>query len=117
MSKAFSVILQDLRDGRTHSDLSARFAELVKEVEQTGKAGSLLLTIKVAPASRAQPVDKVIVSPTITLKLPKPDAGEDFFWLSDESELSRNHPRQQALGMELREAPAKPDQLKEAATK
>lgn len=104
MTKAFSVILQDLRDGRTHAELSEQFAKLVKEVEQAGKAGTLTLVIKVSPASRAQPVDKIIVSPTVALKPPKPDAGEDFFWLTDDSELSRNHPRQSDLP--LREATA-----------
>lgn len=40
MSKAFAVILQDLREGRTHSELSARFAELVKEVENAEFSGA-----------------------------------------------------------------------------
>lgn len=113
MAKAFSVLLQDLRDGRTHDDMTQKFAELVKEVEATGRAGSLTLTIKVAPASRAQPIDKIIVSPTVKLTPPKPEAGEDFFWLTEESELSRNHPRQADLL--LRDANSKPAELKEAA--
>lgn len=110
MSKAFAVILQDLRDGRTHADLSEQFAKLMKNVKDTGKAGSLVLTVKVTPASRTQPVDKVIVSPTVELKLPKPEAGEDFYWLDDDDELSRNHPRQGDLP--LREA-TPPTQFKE----
>lgn len=112
MSKAFAVILQDLRDGRTHAEMSEQFDKLVKEVEHTGKSGSLVLTIKIAPASRSQPIDKVIVSPTVTMKPPKPEAGEDFFWLTDDSELSRNHPRQNDLP--LREATA-PQQFMESA--
>lgn len=112
MSKAFAVILQDLRDGRTHAEMSEKFAQLIKEVEQSGKAGSVTLTIKVAPASRAQPIDKIIVQPTVKLVSPKPDVGEDFFWLDDDSQLSRNHPRQGDLP--LREAAA-PAPFKEAA--
>ena len=112
MSKAFAVLLQDLRDSRTHAELTDKFAQLVKEVEQAGKSGSIVLTVKVAPASRAQPVDKVIVQPTVKLVSPKPEAGEDFFWLTDDAELSRNHPRQGDLP--LREV-TPPTEFKEAA--
>lgn len=112
MTKAFAVILQDLRDGRTHAEMTEKFAQLVKEVEQSGKGGTIVLTVKVAPASRAQPIDKVIVQPSVKLNSPKPDVGEDFFWIDDDSQLSRNHPRQGDLP--LREA-AKPTTFKEAA--
>ena len=33
--------------------------------------------------------------------LPKPERGEDFYWVTDDNELSRNHPRQASL--ELRD--------------
>ena len=112
MSISFALVLQDLRDGRTNTEMSKKFDELIKAVEASGKSGTLSLTIKVAPASRAQPVDKVIVQPVVKLTPPKPEVGEDFFWLTDDSELSRNHPRQAAL--ELRDASSKPDNLKEA---
>lgn len=113
MAKAFAILLHDLRDGRTHDDMTQKFAELVREVEQTGRSGTLTLTLKVSAASRAQPVDKIIVQPTVKLTPPKPEAGEDFFWLTDDSELSRNHPRQE--GLDLRDATGKPEQLKEAS--
>lgn len=112
MSKAFAVTLQDLRDGRTHAEMTEKFAQLIKEVEAAGKCGSISLTIKVSPASRAQPVDKVIVQPVVKLVSPKPEVGEDFFWLSDDAELCRNHPRQGDLP--LREAVA-PTTFKESA--
>lgn len=113
MAQAFSIVLQDLRDGRTHDEMSQQFAALVKEVEHTGRSGTLTLTIKVSPASRAQPVDKVIVQPIVKLTPPKPEVGEDFFWLTEDSELSRNHPRQ--TGLDLREVDPSPAQFKEAS--
>ncbi|MDQ1260601.1 MAG: hypothetical protein QG643_2427, partial [Pseudomonadota bacterium] len=36
------------------------------------------------------------------LELPKPEQPSDFFWLTDEAEPTRQHPRQHAL--DLREA-------------
>ncbi len=112
-AKAFAVTLQDLRDGRVHAELSQQFGELVCKVKETGKAGEITLKIKVKPASRGSDVDKVVVSDAISVNLPKPERGEDFFWLTDSNELSRNHPRQGNL--ELRDAaPSTPAKLKEA---
>lgn len=113
-TKAFAVFLQDLRDGRAHSELSGQLEELIAKVKETGKAGGLTLKIKIKPATRGGDVDKVTVSDEITLDLPKPERGEDFFWLTDDNDLSRNHPHQQSL--ELREASSNPPStLKEAS--
>ena len=111
--RAFAVFLQELRDGRAHAELSTSLAELLAAVKETGKAGEITLKLKVKPASRGSDVDKVTISDLITTKLPKPERGDDFFWLTDDNNLSRNHPRQQSL--ELREAtPSQPQTFKEA---
>lgn len=102
--KAFAVFLQDLRDGRAHAELSAQLTELLAKVKETGKGGALTLKIKIKPGGRGADVDKVTIVDAITVDLPKPERGEDFFWLTEDNALSRNHPRQQSL--ELREAPA-----------
>lgn len=114
MSKAFSIFLQDLRDGRAHAELTAQLTELLAKVKDTGKGGAITLKIKVRPGGRGQDVDKVTITDEIKVDLPKPERGEDFFWLTDDNALSRNHPRQQSL--ELREAPTTaPIALKEIA--
>jgi hypothetical protein len=113
-TKAFAVFLQDLRDGRAHAELSGLLAELLAKVKETGKGGSLTLKLKVKPAGRGSDVDKVVIADAITLDLPKPERGEDFFWLNEDNELTRNHPKQGSL--ELRDAtPAQPATFKEAA--
>lgn len=112
-TQAFAVFLQDLRDGRAHSELSAGLAELLAAVKDTGKGGSLTLQVKVKPATRGKDMDKVVILDNVKVDLPKPERGEDFFFVTDDNELSRKHPRQQSL--ELREAPAvQPLHLKEA---
>jgi hypothetical protein len=109
--KAFAVTLQDLRDGRVHAELSQQFGDLVAKVRETGKGGEITLKIKVKPASRGADVEKVVVSDAISVTLPKPDRGEDFFYLTDGGDLSRNHPKQQSL--ELHEVvPEAPKNLK-----
>lgn len=49
--KAFSHIVQDLRDGRVHAELSQQFSELINKVQETGKAGELTLKLKIKPAT------------------------------------------------------------------
>lgn len=113
-SKAFAVFLQDLRDGRAHAELSGQLAELLAKVKETGKGGSLTLKLKIKPAGRGADVDKVTISDDIVLGLPKSERGEDFFWLTSDNDLSRNHPKQGSL--ELRDVtPSAPTILKEAA--
>lgn len=110
--KAFSVFLQDLRDGRAHAELSEQLDHLISKVRETHKGGSLKLTLKIKPASRGD-VDKVVIADHISVELPQPERGEDFFWLTDDNDLTRNHPKQQSL--ELREVPiTQPTQFKEA---
>lgn len=101
--KAFNLFLNDLNDGQTHAGLSADLAELLQAVKSTGRSGGLTLRIKVAPATRqGQDVDKVTITAERKLELPKPEAPSDFFWLTDDAEVSRQHPRQHAF--DLREA-------------
>lgn len=112
--KAFAVFLQDLRDGRAHAELSGQLAELLAKVKETGKGGTLTLKLKIKPAGRGSDVDKVTIADAITLDLPKPERGEDFFWLTEDNDLTRNHPKQGNL--ELRDAtPAQPTTFKEAS--
>lgn len=114
MSKAFAVFLPELRDGRTHAELTSLLGELLNKVKNTGKAGSITLQISVGPAGKGQDVDKVVITDKITAKMPMPERGSDFYWLTDDADLSRNHPRQSTL--DLRDVTATtPTTFKEAA--
>ncbi|MDY7537654.1 hypothetical protein QN372_00695 [Undibacterium sp. RTI2.1] len=111
--KAFAVVLQDLRDGRVHAEFTKLFGELVAQVKETGKGGEISLKLKIKPATRGADVDKITIADVITITQPKPERGEDIYWLTDDGDLSRNHPRQGNL--ELRDAtPTAPAQFKEA---
>lgn len=101
MPKAFNKQISELNEGSTHSGLTADLAELLKTVQNTGRAGSLTLKIKVAPALRNQTggVDKITITAERKLELPKPVAPSDFFWLTEDGETSRAHPRQNDLDL------------------
>lgn len=102
--KAFALFLTDINDGQTHAGLTADFAELLQTVKNTGRSGSLTLKLKVAPATKGHQaeVDKITITADRKLELPKPESPSDFFWLTDEAEPTRQHPRQHSL--DLREA-------------
>jgi hypothetical protein len=96
--KAFNQFLAAINDGSTHGALTADLHELFTQVQQTGKSGSLTLKIKVASASKGNySVDKVTITADRKLELPKPDQPQDFFWLTEDAEPTRQHPRQHEL--------------------
>jgi hypothetical protein len=106
--KSFSVQLNELNEGTTHAALTADLAELLRSVMNTGRAGSLTLKLKIGPASRSTTgtADKVTIVTEVKLELPKPERPSDFYWLTEDGETSRNHPRQHDL--ELREVSSVP---------
>lgn len=97
--KSFNQFLVDLNDGSTHSGLTADLQTLFAEVQATGRGGSMTLKIKVASASKGGSVDKVTITAERKLELPKPEQPSDFFWLTDDAQPTRQHPRQHALDL------------------
>ena len=116
MSKSFTHFLVELNEGSTHAALTADLAELLQTVQNTGRAGALTIKIKVSPAVRnnSGTVDKITVNADRKLELPKPEQPSDFFWLTDEGETTRNHPRQSNLDLREVDQP-KPANFKEAS--
>lgn len=98
--KAFSLFLNDVNDGRTHAALTQDLGDLFAAVQANGRSGALTIKIKVAPAVKGGgEVDKVTITVDRKLELPKPEAPSDFFWLTDEAEPTRQHPRQHSLDL------------------
>jgi hypothetical protein len=98
--KAFNQFLVDINDGSTHSGLTSDLTELLQTVQSTGRSGSLTLKLKVASASKGgSSVDKITITAERKLELPKPEQPQDFFWLTDDAEPTRQHPRQHALDL------------------
>jgi hypothetical protein len=113
--KAFSVFLVELNEGSTHSALTKDMSELLRTVQATGRAGALVIKIKVSPATKTNSgqADKVTITADRTLALPKPEQPSDFFWLTEDGETSRNHPRQHDLPLRDIASP-QPQSFKEA---
>ena len=98
--KAFSLFVQDINGGSTHAALTSDLGELFASVQSNGRGGTLTVKFKVAPAGKGSgDVDKVTVTKDRKLELPKPEAPSDFFWLTDDAEPTRQHPRQHSLDL------------------
>jgi hypothetical protein len=88
--KSFNLFLQDLNDGQTHAGLTGDLNELLQAVQSTGRTGSMTLKIKIASASKGgNEVDKITIMADRKLELPKPEQPQDFFWLTDDAEPTR----------------------------
>ena len=115
--KSFAHLLNKINEGSTHAALTQDMADLLRTVQTTGRAGKLTITLKVAPAVRntsGGDIDRINLTVDRTLALPKPETPTDFFYLTEDGETTRNHPKQQTL--ELREVTSTtpPAQFKEA---
>lgn len=109
------MVLTELNEGSIHAALTGDLDELLRTVQTTGRAGALTLKIKVVPAVKSDggAVDRINITADRKLELPKSVMPSDFFYLTDDGETTRNHPRQHSL--ELREvSSAKPLNFKEA---
>lgn len=108
----FSAFLFAQRRGATHGELTDGLAELARAVMETGKSGSLTLTIKVGKATK-NGGNQLLVSDAVLVKAPTAAREESLFFFDDKNaSLSRTDPNQPALP--LQEVPAPTTHLKEA---
>ena len=88
-------VLGDLRDGQTLTEMHDKLLEIVGAVRDTGKAGSLQLTLKVKPASKGRDEIKVLmIEDTLKATIPQHDRAASIFYTNHENELQREDPRQ-----------------------
>lgn len=103
--RPFADFLRDLDAGRTHDKMSEALWDLVARVRDTGKKGSVSLTIVVEPTKG----DTVILTvlDEIKLKLPEHARRPSVFFSDNQGNLSRSNPNQPELSG-LREISARP---------
>lgn len=98
--------------GQAHDELTEGLHDLVAAVRDTGKAGSITLTIKVEADKRSDGVLRV--TDNVTVKAPKHDRGARIYYQDKGGNLSRTDPNQPELeGLRDVSAPATPIRLKE----
>ena len=103
--RPFAAWLQEQSGGKTHIELGEGLHDLIAKVRDTGKGGSLTLTVKVKPLK--DDIDVLIVTDEIKLNLPEHDRKASMFYPDEHGNLTRSDPRQLTFDG-LREVPAPP---------
>lgn len=102
--RPFADALLELSGGRTHTELSEQLHELIARVRDTGKKGTLTLTITVSRMKNAAE-NTLTVTDDVKAKLPAHDRNVSVFYADADGNLTRRDPNQ--LEFEhLREVPA-----------
>lgn len=111
--RPFADVLVELSGGRTHTELSEQLHELIARVRDTGKKGSLTLTITVSRVKNAAE-NTLTVSDDVRAKLPAHDRNVSVFFADADGNLSRKDPNQLEFES-LREVPPPTTIVKETA--
>lgn len=94
--RPFADFLREHDRGRTHEDLSEALHELVQAVKDTGKAGAVVLTVKVAPLGKDS-TDQLKVTSAVTTKKPASEPRPVIFFTDTDGNLTRHDPNQLAF--------------------
>lgn len=98
-----------LLDGGTFIDAaSEELANLVKSVDQTGKAGKLSMTLEVKKVSGGA----ISITPAVKASVPAPKPDSTLLWPTVEGNLSPQNPNQRSL--DLRDVTQDRGELKSA---
>jgi hypothetical protein len=108
----FPETILQLNNGATVTELGEALESVVAAVRAAGKAGSITLTIKVAPASKKS-TDVLMVESQVKTKLPEPERGMTIFYATEDNRLVRNDPKQQMLPLRVVDIEQQPKALKE----
>jgi hypothetical protein len=113
LRKPFAAFVQEQRSGGLHGELSDALVELVAAVQEHGKAGTLALTIKVAPNKDGS---TVTVTDKMKLSLPEGERGAAIYFIDGHGNLSRRNPWQQELPLkEVTREPVREDAAEASA--
>lgn len=104
--RPFADWLREQSRGMTHDELSEALRDLTARVRDTGKKGSLQLTVTVATLKGE--TDVLVVSDEIKLRLPEHDRKASLFYPDADGNLTRTDPNQLTFES-LREVPANVD--------
>lgn len=92
----FSSFLLELARGKTHEELSRDLQAVVAKVTETGKKGSLTLTLSIELLDK-DPANGVRIVDEIKTKLPEHDRPSSMFFPTSDGNLSRRDPRQMSF--------------------
>ncbi len=92
----FGSFLLELARGKTHDELSQALHDVVAKVIDTGKKGSLTLTLSIGLLDK-DPANGMQITDEIKVKLPEHDRPSSMFYPDRKGNLSRRDPRQMSF--------------------
>lgn len=102
-ARPFADFIRETARGRAHDELTDGLRELVGRVSETGKKGSLTLTLNLAEGGDGQ----IVVDHKVTTKLPEFTRPATIFYVDEGNNLVRNDPRQGELFSTLQSVDAR----------
>lgn len=111
MPKPITDTLRLLQGGLFLDQCSDQLAELVKGVDETGKAGKLTITLNLKKSAGA-----IEIVATVTNKTPEPKPDSDLLWPTVEGNLSVDNPHQRKLDLRVADAPQREGRTIDQAT-
>jgi hypothetical protein len=93
-------VLRDIRKGRPVEEATMALADVVRAVDETGKEGSVTITLKIKPAKHGGPEKTLIAE--VKSKKPIADIAPAVFFSDQDGDLHRVDPNQEE--MELKQA-------------
>lgn len=93
--RPFAAVLQEIRKGNLHAELSLAVQEVVRAVKDTNKAGSVTLTLQIKPL-KDNP-DVLTVLDDVKVKRPVETRKPSIYFGDDEGNLTRSDPRQDPI--------------------
>lgn len=101
-------VLAELRRGRLNHELTEALHELLQSCQETGKKGSLTLTLTVEPKKVGEfETPQISVTDQVGVKKPRKSVHPSTFFLTDDGVPVRRDPNQEAFES-LREVPTEP---------
>lgn len=91
----FTDVLRQFRNGRLVDEATRQFNELVRAVDDTGKTGSLTLTVTIKP-EKGGGNQKALIAQVKT-KTPQSELPEAVFFSDEDGNLHRDDPKQQEM--------------------
>lgn len=88
-------ILREIRKGRPVEEATYALADVVKAVDETGKPGSVTITLTIKPAKHGGPEKTLICE--VAAKKPRADIAPAIFFSDAEGDLFRIDPRQEEM--------------------
>lgn len=96
-------ILRDIRKGRPVEEATQALADVVRAVDDTGKRGSVTITLEVVPSKHGGP-EKTLVCKIKTTK-PNADIAPAIFFSDSDGDLHRVDPNQNEMKFEEADGP------------